>query len=93
MIARYYALVVSADGLDDQGREVLRQEGCAVWSPDFRGENYRSGALLVEALNPQWANWVELECGAGSTAFLRAVLAAMDEERCYLRQATAPLLS
>lgn len=90
--ARYHALVVSAGALDSEGREALRQEGCAVWSPSLRGEDYRSGGLLVEALNPQWANRVELTCGGGSTAFLRAVLAAMDEERCYLRQPTAPLL-
>ena len=92
-IARYYALVVSADALDGEGREALRQEGCAVWSPDFRGEDYRSGALLVEALAPQAANGVELECGAGSAAFLRTLLAAMDEESCSLRQVTAPLLA
>lgn len=92
-IARYYALVVSADALDGEGREVLRQGGCVVWLPGFRGEDYRSGTLLVEALEPQMANGVELECGAGSTVFLRSLLAAMDEESCYLRQPTAPLLS
>ena len=92
-IARYYALVASADALDDEGREALRKEGCAVWSPDLRGEDYRSGAALVEALDPQLANGVELECGAGSTVFLREMLAAMDEERSYLLQPTAPLLS
>ena len=92
-IARYYALVVSADALDGGGREALRQEGCAVWSTDFRGEDYRSGADLVEALDPQMVNRVELECGAGSTAFLRSLLTAMDEENCDLRQPTASLLS
>ena len=92
-IARYYALVVSADALDDGGREALRQEGCAVWSPEFREEDYRSGAALVEALDPRLANAVELDCGAGSTAFLRALLAAMDRESCTLRQPTASLLS
>ena len=93
-IARYYALVVSADGLGDKDRKTLcQEEGCAVWSPGFRGENYHSGASLVEALTPQSANGVELECGAGSTAFLRALLDAMDEENCWLRQVTAPLLS
>ena len=91
LIARYYALVVSADALDDKGREALRQEGCAVWLPEFRGEDYRSGADLVEALNPQLAN--KVECGAESTAFLRSLLDAMDEESCSLRQPTAPLLA
>ena len=90
-IARYCALVVSAGALDGEGRETLRQEGCAVWTPDFRGGDYDSGELLVEALTPQLANRVE--CGAESTAFLRSLLAAMDEESCYLRQVTAPLLS
>ena len=92
-IARYYALAVSADALNGRGREALRQKGCAVWLPDLRGKDYDSGRLLVEALKPQSANRVELECGAGSLAFLRAVLDAMDRENCSLRQATAPLLS
>ena len=85
--------MVSADALDGEDREALRQEGCAVWSSEFRGADYDSGELLVEALAPQLANRVELECGAGSAAFLRSLLAAMDEESCYLRQPTAPLLS
>lgn len=92
LIARYHALVVSADALDDEGREALRQKGCAVWSPDLLGEDYRTGSALVEALVPQAANGVELECGEGNAAFLRSLLAAMDEESCYLRQPTAPLL-
>ena len=90
-IARYYALVVSAGALDDKGRETLRQKGCAVWTPEFRGEDYNSGEDLVDALNPQTAN--KVECGAEGTAFLRSLLTAMDEESCYLRQPTAPLLS
>ena len=90
-IARYYALVASAAALDDEGREALRQKGCAVWSPEFRGEDYRSGADLVDALNSQMANRVE--CGAESAVFLRSLLTAMDEESCDLRQPTAPLLS
>ena len=92
-IARYYALVVSAAALDGEGLEALSREGCTVWSPGLRGEDYRTGVLLVEALDPKTANRVELECGEGSAAFLRALLAAMDESRCYLRQPTAPLLS
>ena len=92
-IARYYALVVSADALDDEGLEVLRQKGCAVWSPGLFGGDYSAGALLVEALDPKTANRVELECGEGSAAFLRSLLVAMDEESWSLRQPTAPLLS
>ena len=92
-IARYYALVVSAGELDGEDREALCREGCVLWQPGFRGADYRSGGALVEALEPQMANGVELECGAGSAAFLRSLLAAMDEESCYLRQPTAPLLS
>ena len=91
-IARYPGVVVSAAALDGEGREALAREGCAVWQADLRGEDYRTGTALVEALAPQWANYIELECGAGGAAFLRGLLAAMDEEGCYLRQATAPLL-
>ena len=93
LIARYYALVVSADELDAEGREALRREGCAVWRPDIREADYRSGGALVEALDPQLVNGVELTCGEESVTFLRSLLAAMDEERCFLRQPTAPLLS
>ena len=92
-IARYHALVVSAGALDSGGREALRGQGCAVWTPDLLGEDYRTGELLVKALAPRAVSGVELECGAGSTAFLRALLEAMDGESCTLRQPTAPLLS
>ena len=92
-IARYHALVVSAGALDEEGREALRRKGCVVWSPDLRGEDYRSGTALVEALDPQSVSGVELECGAGSAAFLRSLLTAMDGENCTLRQPTAPLLA
>ena len=91
-IARYHALVVSAVALDSGDREALREKGCAVWSPDLLGEDYRTGELLVEALAPQSANGVELKCGAGSAEFLRSVLNAMDKESCTLRQPTASLL-
>lgn len=91
-IARYHALIVSAGALEAEDRQALAQAGCAVWDPDLRGEDYRSGADLVEALSPQRGNFVELACGAESAAFLRGMLAAMSEESCYLRQVTAPLL-
>ena len=91
-IARYHALVVSADALDGEGREALRREGCAVWLPGLRGDSYRSGTALVEALDSQLANRVELVCGTGSAVFLRSLLTAMDGENCTLRQVTAPLL-
>lgn len=90
--ARYYALVVSADGLDRAGREELAGAGCAVWTATLRGERFRSGEALVEALNPQRVNCVELSCGQGSAAFLRAALSAMEAEECRLRQASASAL-
>ena len=91
-IARYHAVIAGADALAAEDRQALAQTGCAVWDPDLRGEDYRSGRDLVEALSPQRGNFVELACGAGSAAFLRGMLAAMSEESCYLRQVTAPLL-
>lgn len=91
-IARYHAVVVSADALEAGDREALAQEGCALWNRDLRGEDYRSGTDLVEALSPQRGNFVELSCGAGSAAFLRGMFSAMEAESCYLRQVTAPLL-
>ena len=91
-VARCRLLVVSADGLDGPGREALAQAGWAVWEPGLRGEDFRSGGALVEALAPQQDNYVEIPGGAGGAAFLRAALAAMEEEACRLRQVTAPVL-
>ena len=92
-IARYHVLVVSAGGVDGEGREMLAQEGCVMWDRDLRREDYSSGAALVEALDPQRANRVELACGPGDAAFLQSLLSAMDEGNCRLRQVTAPLLA
>ena len=92
-IARYHVLAVSAGTLNSRGREVLRETGCAVWSPDLLGEDYRTGEQLVDALAPRSANAVELTCGAESAAFLSSLLAAMDRENCTLRLVTASLLS
>lgn len=92
-IARYHALIASAPALTAGGREALAREGCVLWRQELRGEDYRSGAALVEALSPQRANYVELDCGAEATAFLNGMLTAMEKESCHLRQVTAPLLS
>ena len=91
--ARYNVLVVSADALDDQGREALVQAGYAVWTPTVSGEDYASGAALVRGLNARRVNYVELDCGRGGTTFLRGALSAMAEENCQIYQATAPALS
>lgn len=91
-IARCALLVVSADGLDDEGREALAQEGLVVWSAASRGEDYSSGASLVWALDPEQVNLVELSCGPGGLAFARGTLRAMDEENCQVYQFTAASL-
>lgn len=92
-IARYPALVASAPNLDKQGREELAQAGYALWDAGIRGEDYPSGAALARGLSPRRMNDVELDCGAGGAAFLREVLAAMEEEGCQVYQPTAPALS
>ena len=51
------------------------------------------GAALARALDPQQVNYVEVSCGRGGSAFLRAALNAMEEENCQIYQATAPALS
>lgn len=91
-IARYRPLVASADDLDGAGREALARAGWAVWEAGLRGEDFRTGEALVEALSPHQENYVELSGGAGGAASLRAALAAMEEEACRLRQVTAPVL-
>lgn len=91
--ARYPALVVSAPGLDEAGREVLREAGYAVWAATARGEDFSSGSALVRGLDAQGPNLVEVTCGENSAAFLRGTLNAMEEENCRVYQATAPALS
>ena len=92
-IARCPALVAAAPNLDGAGREALAQAGFAVWSPTVRGADYPTGAALARALDPQQVNYVEVSCGRGGSAFLRAALDAMEEENCQIYQATAPALS
>lgn len=87
------ALVVRADRLEQEGWEELTQAGYVRWTATSRGEDYSAGAALVEELDPKRMNYVELECGQGSAAFLRGALSAMDEEVCRIRQATASALS
>ena len=91
--ARYPALVVSAPGLDEAGREALREAGYAVWAATARGEDFSSGSALVRGLDAQGPNLVELVCGENSAAFLRGTLNAMEEENCRVYQATAPALA
>ena len=91
--ARYNALVVSAPGLDGEGRKALADAGYVVWSATALGEDYPSGGALVRGLNPRRVNFVEIKCGGGGNAFLRAALNAIEEENCQVYQATAPALS
>ena len=91
--ARYNALTAGADGLDRAGREELAQAGYALWVPTVRGRDFSSGRALVQGLNARRVNYVELSCGSGGAAFLRAALSAMEEEECQLYLATAPALS
>ena len=92
-IARCPALVAAAPDLDGEGQKTLAQAGFAVWSPTVRGEDHSTGAALAQALDPQQVNYVEAACGRGGAGFLRAALAAMEEENCQIYQATAPALS
>ena len=91
--ARYNALIAGADALDKEGREALAQAGCALWAPTVRGGDHSSGAALVRGLDPRRVNRVELSCGPGGAAFLRAALNAMEEEACQIYLPTAPALS
>lgn len=91
--ARYSALVVSAPGLDEAGREALAQAGYVVWAATARGEDFSTGSALVRGLDPQGANLVEITCGESGPSFLRGALNAMEEENCQVYQATAPALS
>lgn len=90
--ARCPALVASAPGLDKEGRETLQKAGYALWEADVLGEDYPSGGALVRELSPRRVSRVELGCGPGGAAFLRAALAAMAEEECQVYQPTAPEL-
>lgn len=91
--ARYNVLVVSAPGLDKEGREALARAGYVVWSATALGKDVSSGSALVRGLDSHRINFVEVECGAGGTAFLRSALNNMEEESCQIYLATAPALA
>lgn len=91
--ARYNALVVSAPGLDEAGRQALDEAGYVVWAATARGEDFSTGSALVRGLDAQQANFVEIACGENGASFLRSALNAMEEENCQVYQATAPALS
>lgn len=91
--ARYNALAASADSLDRAGRKELAQAGYALWTPTVLGRDYSSGKALAEGLNARRVNYVEMSCGSGGAAFLRAALSAMEEEQCQIYLPTAPALS
>lgn len=92
-IARCPVLVAGAPALDEEGRDALAREGWALWTPELSGEDFRTAAALLGELDPRRPNRVELDCGSGGEAFLRALLAALDGEDCQVRQATAPALT
>lgn len=90
--ARYHVLVVSAPGLDAEGRKALEEAGYVLWDAGVHGKDFTTGRAMVEALSPRQINYVEMECGTTGAAFLRSALAAMDEENCQVYQPTAPAL-
>lgn len=92
-IVRCPALVASAPGLDEPGREALQKAGYALWDADVLWEKYPSGDALVRGLPSRRVSRVELGCGPGGAAFLRSALSAMAEEECQVYQPTAPELS
>lgn len=91
--ARYNALVASAPGLDDEGREALEAAGYVVWTATAQGEDFSTGTALVRGLSTRRVNFVEVACGSGGAAFLRGALNAMEEENCQIDPATAPGLA
>jgi len=91
--ARYNALVVSAQDLDEKGRGELARAGYVVWTATAREEDAPSGGALVRGLDARGGNFVELACGSAGQSFLRGALNAMEEENCRIYQATAPALA
>ena len=85
--------IVSAAGADREVRAALREAGYVLWSPTVLGGRYASGEALSYGLDPDRVNYVELTCGEGSAAFLRAALDAMEDAGCTVYQPTAPSLS
>lgn len=90
--ARCDTVIACADGPDQDSRTLLREAGYVLWDASLRGERYLSGEALVRGLDPDRLNYVELTCGEGGAAFLRAVLNAADSANCTVYQPTAPAL-
>lgn len=84
-------LICSADEVGQNGREVLKEAGCAIWSATLEG-NGMSRYELLDGLNSSEPNYVELTCDEEGLELLKNILPALSGSSYRLRQVFAPLL-
>jgi hypothetical protein len=91
-IARCSLQILSADGLDQAGRQVLADAGCALWSADAAGEASSARATVLRALLSSRVNRVELSCSEEGFALAVSLLRTFTSENYQLVPALAPSL-
>lgn len=83
--------VISADALSAEGREALRDAGCALWQATLGSEGY-SAAALASRLHADRLNCLTIFCGAGSAAQASSLLRLLSGGEYLLLPAAAALV-
>ena len=90
-IACCTTVIASADGLDGEGRRVLEEAGCALWTATLKADGL-SSSVLLRRLSSTYANYVEFPCDTEGLALLNGVLRTLTGDGYRLRQALATAL-
>lgn len=90
-IACCTTVIASADGLDGEGRRVLEEAGCALWTATLKADGL-SSSVLLRRLSSTYANYVEFPCDPEGLALLNGVLRTLTGDGYRLRQALATAL-
>lgn len=91
-MARCAVQIVSADSLDEEGRQALSSAGYVLWSANVQGDRAASGQALLQAVRSSRINYVELTCGERGYTVLSAALRSLTGSGYRLDQAVAPVL-
>lgn len=90
-ISRSTVLIVSAGELKAEDVQLLREEGCAIWSDDLQLDG-RDVSEVLPRLDGEVLNCVELTCDQKGVQFLAELISREKSGEISLKQALAPLL-
>lgn len=90
--ARCAVQIVSADGLDGEGREALKSAGYVLWTANVPGDEAASASELLQKIVPDRVNYVELTCGETGYAILSSALWRLTGSEFRPTRAVAPVL-